>query len=138
MGAAYLTITSPVDDRLVGVSVPAAVAKKAELHETTAAMDDGAMTTTTAMGGSDMTTTTAAMGAEGDTTTTTMGGGSMTMKPVDAIELPAGKAVKLEPGGYHIMLIDLVQPLAVGDRIEITLTFEKAGAKTVEAEVRDA
>ena len=51
----------------------------------------------------------------------------MTMRPVESIELPAGKTVKLEPGGYHIMLLDLVKPLEVGEKIELTLTFDKAG-----------
>lgn len=136
-GAVYLTITSPVDDSLTGASVPTNVAKTTEIHETVAA-DDSSMgdeSTTTAM---DETTTT----AMDESTTTAMGGdtmddGSMTMKPVDSIELPAGEAVKLEPGGYHIMLLDLVAPLEVGQSIEVTLTFEKAGEKTVTAEVRE-
>lgn len=150
-GAIYLTITSPVDDELVGASVPTSVAAKTEIHETVAADDTD--TSTTAMGGDEATTT--AMGGDEATTTTGMGGstettmggeskddggmdeGAMTMKPVDAVELPAGKAVKLEPGGYHIMLLDLVKPLEVGEKIELTLTFDKAGEKTVTAQVRE-
>ena len=62
----------------------------------------------------------------------------MTMQPVDSIELPAGEEVSLEPGGYHIMLLDLVAPLEVGDTFDIVLTFENAGEVTVTAEVRDA
>ena len=142
MGAAYLTITSPVDDALLSASVPKDIAKTVQIHETVMADDtsttmggDAMGTTTTAMGGGEMTTTTA-MGAE--PTTTMAGDGGMTMKPVDKIDLPAGQAVELKPGGYHIMLIDLAKPLEVGDSIEITLTFEKAGEKTVTAEVRDA
>ena len=131
-GAVYMTITSPVDDALVGASVPTTVAKTTEIHETVAADDSSMSSTTEAM---DESTTTEAMG---DTTETTMGGSdNMTMRPVDSIELPAGEAVKLEPGGYHIMLLDLVKPLEVGQSIDVTLTFDKAGEKTVTAEVRE-
>jgi hypothetical protein len=88
------------------------------------------------MGGDTEMTTTTAMG---DSTETTMAEGSesMTMQPVDSIELPAGEAVELKPGGYHIMLLDLVKPLEVGQSIDVTLTFDKAGEKTVTAEVRE-
>ena len=133
-GAIYLSITSPVDDELVGASVPTTVAGKTEIHETVLAEDsgsdtsmgDGNMSTTTAMGGSDMSTTTA------------MGSGTMTMRPVESIKLPKGTKVELKPGGYHIMLLDLVKPLEVGDKIELTLTFTEAGEKTVTAEVRES
>ena len=135
-GAVYLTITSPVDDALVGASVPTSVAATTEIHETVAADDSKMSSTTEAMGGDTEMTTTTAMG---DSTETTMGEGSesMTMQPVDSIELPAGEAVELKPGGYHIMLLELVKPLEVGQSIDVTLTFDKAGEKTVTAEVRE-
>ncbi len=140
-GAVYLTITSPVDDALVGASVPTSVAATTEIHETVAADDSKMSSTTEAMGGDTEMTTTTAMG---DSTETTMASGSMgegsesmTMQPVDSIELPAGEAVELKPGGYHIMLLDLVKPLEVGQSIDVTLTFDKAGEKTVTAEVRE-
>jgi copper(I)-binding protein len=130
-GAVYLTITSPVDDALIGASVPTSVAGTTEIHETVMADESS---TTEAMG--DESSTTEMMG---DTTETTMAGSdSMTMRPVDAIELPAGEAVALEPGGYHIMLLDLVEPLKAGETVEVTLTFEEAGERTVTAEVREA
>ena len=66
----------------------------------------------------------------------------MTMRAVDAIELPAGRTVELKPGGYHVMLIDLVGPLAAGDKVPVTLTVVgKDGRKSsveVKAEVRAA
>ncbi len=132
MGAIYLNITSPTDDKLVGAMVPTEVAATTEIHETVPA-DDAGMTETTM--GEEMTETTMAE----DMTETTMAEdmGSMTMRPVESIELPAGEMVSLEPGGYHIMLIDLVKPLEVGDTIELTLTFENAGEMTVTAEVRE-
>jgi hypothetical protein len=56
--------------------------------------------------------------------------GMMKMSAVDRLPLPAGKAVDLTPGGYHVMLMGLAQPLKEGDTVPITLTFEdKAGAK---------
>ncbi|MCI0584318.1 MAG: SCO family protein [Chloroflexi bacterium] len=59
------------------------------------------------------------------------------MHPIERLEIPAGASVKLEPGGYHIMLME-PQELAVGDTVELRLEFEKAGTVTVTAEVRGA
>ena len=42
----------------------------------------------------------------------------------------------LDPGGYHLMLIDLTEDLAPGSTVRLTLTFEDAGPVNVEAEVR--
>lgn len=71
----------------------------------------------------------------------TMEKGVMKMFPVDGIDLPAGKPVKLAPGGYHVMLVDLLKPLNAGDRVPLKLTFELANRKreTVDlaVEVRD-
>jgi copper(I)-binding protein len=64
-------------------------------------------------------------------------GGAMAMQPVERIDIPAGGTVKLEPGGYHVMLIDLTGDLVVGEEIEITLEFEGAGEVKVTAEVRE-
>jgi copper(I)-binding protein len=67
--------------------------------------------------------------------------GVMKMFPVEGIDLPAGKPVKLAPGGYHVMLMDLQKPLNAGDRVPLKLTFELANKKreTVDlsVEVRD-
>ena len=67
--------------------------------------------------------------------------GVMKMFPVTGIDLPAGKPVKLAPGGYHVMLMDLQKPLNAGDRVPLKLTFELANKKreTVDlsVEVRD-
>jgi copper(I)-binding protein len=53
--------------------------------------------------------------------------GVMKMEPVSAIDIKAGGQTVLKPGGVHIMLIDLKQPLKVGDTFSLTLIFEKAG-----------
>lgn len=55
--------------------------------------------------------------------------GVMKMFPVDGVELPAGKLVKLAPGGYHVMLMDLQKPLNAGDKVPLKLTFELANKK---------
>jgi len=122
MGAAYLTITSPIDDALVGAKVDASIAATAEIHEMV--MDHDSM-------GSMGTDTTMHMGSMGGSTTMPMGG-EMVMQEVDRIELPTGQAVELKPGGYHIMLIDLVAPLELGGTVQITLVFEVAGEITIE------
>jgi periplasmic copper chaperone A len=62
----------------------------------------------------------------------------MAMRETDAIALPAGETVVLEPGGFHVMLLDLVEPLEPGTSIEVTLVFEAAGEVSIEAEVRDS
>ena len=63
--------------------------------------------------------------------------GSMGMQMVMSVALPAGETVAFEPGGYHIMLMGLVEPLAAGDIITVTLTLESGSTVTVDAEVRD-
>ena len=61
-------------------------------------------------------------------------GGVMKMRRVEAIALPAGKPVELGPGGYHVMLMDVGQPLKEGESVPLTLTFaDKAGHKTTQA-----
>jgi copper(I)-binding protein len=104
-GAAYMTLTntSDTDDELVGASVPATVAARAEVHESS-------------------------MGE----------GGMMAMNRVDSVALPAGATLELAPGGYHIMLLQLAEPLAAGTEIPITLTFAQSGDVKVIAEVRAA
>ncbi|MGH8079829.1 MAG: copper chaperone PCu(A)C [Lysobacter sp.] len=69
-----------------------------------------------------------------------MQGQMMRMRQVPALALPKGRAVALAQGGYHIMLIDLKQPLSAGEQVAITLVFEAADGKrseqTVQAPVR--
>ncbi len=60
-----------------------------------------------------------------------MEGDVMKMRAIAGLDLPAGQAVELKPGGYHVMLMDLKQPLAVGATVPVTLTFKNAaGAET--------
>ncbi len=54
--------------------------------------------------------------------------GVMTMRPLDkGLPIEPGKTVKLAPGGYHLMLLELKSPLKQGDKVPVTLEFEKAG-----------
>lgn len=64
--------------------------------------------------------------------------GVMRMRQVPAIDLPAGREVTLRPSGLHIMLIGLTAPLQVGQRVPLTLVFEKAGEQRVELVVEAA
>ena len=65
-----------------------------------------------------------------------MDGNVMKMRAVPALELPAGKAVELKPGGYHLMLMDLKQELKPGDTVPVTLVVEGVGGKRENVEVK--
>lgn len=62
--------------------------------------------------------------------------GMMAMHPVERLEIGAGATVHLEPGGYHLMLMEMGDLPPVGETIHLTLTFERAGPIVIEAEVR--
>lgn len=57
------------------------------------------------------------------------------MEMVESVQVPSGSTVKLEPGGMHIMLIGLEEPIKSGDKVEVELVFENEGSVKVEAEV---
>ena len=61
--------------------------------------------------------------------------GMMKMRAVPSLELRPGARLELQPGGYHLMLLDLKQPLKAGEKFPITLIFERAGALTVPVQV---
>jgi periplasmic copper chaperone A len=63
--------------------------------------------------------------------TMSMEGMVMKMRPLAGIDIPAGQPVALKPGGQHIMLEGLGAPLREGQSFPLTLTFEKAGTRTV-------
>jgi periplasmic copper chaperone A len=64
-----------------------------------------------------------------------MTNGIMRMRPTGPLTLEPGAMIALKPGGFHVMLLDLKQPLKPGEHFPLTLTFEKAGAMTLEATV---
>ena len=67
--------------------------------------------------------------------------GVMKMRALPKLDLPAGKAVQLQPGGNHVMLMDLKQQMKPGDVVPITLKIEGKDKKVqtveIKAEVRD-
>lgn len=120
-GAAYLTVEAGRDDTLVSVSVPASVAAAAEIHESV---------------GDTATSSTDANDMSGDGHD--MGEGPMVMREVEGgVVLPAGDAVEFAPGGYHVMLIDLAEPLAGGASFDLTLTFEHADPITISVPIAE-
>ena len=130
-GAAYFQISSDEADVLIGASVDPSVAGIVEIHETQVmeieddtmedeAMEDGEMADD-AMEDDEM--------EMGDV---------MTMVEVGKVDLPAGETVSLEPGGLHIMLLELPEPLEAGDTFDITLDFETADDQVVTVTVGDS
>jgi periplasmic copper chaperone A len=66
-----------------------------------------------------------------------MNSGVMTMRPLDkGLVIEPGKTIKLAPGGYHLMLFDLKSPLKQGDKLPVTLEFERAGKVTLSLDVQ--
>lgn len=53
----------------------------------------------------------------------------MRMRAVPSLALPAGRAVELKPGGYHVMLMDLKQQMKQGETVPVTLVVETAGKR---------
>jgi hypothetical protein len=64
-----------------------------------------------------------------------MEGNVMKMRAVPGLDLPAGKAVELKPGGYHVMLMDLKQQVKAGDTVPISLVIEGKDGKKETIEV---
>lgn len=112
-GVVYFTITPDTDDTIVGVSVPAGIAASATLHTTSTGGDDG--------GGHH-------------------GGGTdeeITMDATDSVEISAGDAFEFSPGGNHVMLEGIVDPLTVGDHFTLTLQLGSGRAPTVDVIVSE-
>ena len=62
--------------------------------------------------------------------------GTMTMERQDLVIIPANGSAELSPGGLHVMLVNLMKNLSVGDTFPLTLEFQRSGDITVEVEVR--
>ena len=65
-----------------------------------------------------------------------MEGDVMKMRALPGLDLPAGKAVELKPGGYHVMLMDLKAPLAKGASVPLTLVFQNANGVETQQQVQ--
>jgi copper(I)-binding protein len=59
------------------------------------------------------------------------------MRPIDTIEVLAGWPVSLTPGGLHLMLVGLAQPLREGRSFALTLFFDKAGRREITVAVEE-
>lgn len=62
--------------------------------------------------------------------------GASKMQEVSRIEVSPGAPIEMKPGGYHVMLMGLTEPLTTGETIEVTLKFSKAGEVTVQVPVQ--
>ncbi len=67
--------------------------------------------------------------------TSGMKDGVMRMRRLEGLEIPGGGTVTMAPGGFHIMIIDVEEPVQVGSVVPLTLTFEGAGSITTDATV---
>jgi hypothetical protein len=65
-----------------------------------------------------------------------MDGGVMKMRAIPSLALPAGKAVELKPGGYHVMLMDLKGQVKDGDTVPVTLVVEGKDGKRQNIEIK--
>ena len=61
----------------------------------------------------------------------------MRMRQVEGFDIPARERVTLRPGGSHLMLVDIAQPLKKGERFKMRLRFERAGEMDIELEVQE-
>ena len=61
-----------------------------------------------------------------------MEGGTMQMRPLERVAIPARSRVRFEPSGKHIMLIDLKRPLKQGEKFTVSLVFQRAGTRNAE------
>ena len=120
VGGVYFDVEAADDDTLLGVSVPADVAARAELHEVVPADMGDTDTGDTDMGDTE----------RGDTDMGDMGAVRM-REMTGGLALIGGEPVSFDPGGDHVMLPELVGPLEVGDEFELTLDFQNADDVTV-------
>jgi copper(I)-binding protein len=60
-----------------------------------------------------------------------MSGATMTMRPVNALDVPAGTKISLSPSGTHVMLFDLAGPLVVGQHFSLTLSLREPDGKII-------
>jgi copper(I)-binding protein len=114
------------------IAVSAAWARPTTASQSTAA----AYFTIANAGGADRLTRVAADIGQASLHSTSLAGGVMRMRPVEALDLPAGETVELKPGGVHVMITGVKQPLPAGSRFPLRLTFESSGERSVAIAVR--
>jgi copper(I)-binding protein len=62
-------------------------------------------------------------------------GGMMRMEPVESLRVLPGQELHLAPGGYHVMLLELKEHVGPGDKVDVTLSFRRAGEVPIQARV---
>ena len=146
-GAVYMELTARTSDVLQSVTVPAVIADHAEIHEVVPAVDistlhDNMMDGQSGMSDEEMMAHESMDMTEEEVMTHHMmdssdGSMAMMMQEVAELQLSAQTTVVFEPGGLHVMLVDLAEPLEIGDTFDITLHFANAEDRVVAVEVRD-
>jgi copper(I)-binding protein len=138
LGSALLALALPMAAAAQGAS--AKVEVTAPWARATAGKVGGVFMTlsTAAPAGDRLTGATSPAAGKVELHTTVKDGDIMRMRPVTVIEVKPGAPVELKPGGLHVMLIDLKAPLKQGDKVPLTLTFERAGPVQVNVDVRAA
>ena len=137
-GAAYMVLSAEDAVSIVSASVPDDIAARVELHETVpveGAMSDDEMSDDE-MSDDEMSDDEMAEG-EHDMDDDAHGDMAMTMQPVTSIDIPAGGEAVLAPGGLHVMMLELADPLEVGDTFELTLVTDAGDEIPITVEVRD-
>lgn len=124
-GVVYFELTSSVDDELISVSVAGTVAAEAQIHQTTTGSIDDS---------DEMEMEDDAMDESDDVEM----GEMMSMSQVHSVALVGGETVAFAPGGYHVMLMDLVEPLEEGAQFDAVLTFSNSDAQTITVTVSDS
>ena len=150
-GAVYFEITAEEADTLVAASVDSSIAGTVEIHEMVMMEMDGEMGDMDGEMGDmdhgddgemgDMDEMSDEMGSDMEMDDMEMDG-EMGAEPMMAMQemaaglpLPAGEMVELKPGSYHVMLLDLVEPLEIGDEFEVTLSFADSDDITLDVPV---
>lgn len=151
-GAVYFDLTVAEDDTLVGASVSAEVAAEAQVHEVVMVEEGDGDDMSDEMSGDmdtseEMSSEMDDMGSSEGSNDMEMSGdanemegmdGAMRMQEMAAgLPLTGGETVSLEPGSYHVMLLDLAAPLEIGEQFEVTLDFADADDITIDVEVAE-
>ena len=89
-------------------------------------MGTGAFMKITAKAGTQLVGVSSPVAGVGEVHEMKMDGDIMKMRAMPVLDLPAGKTVELKPGGYHVMLMDLKQPLLKDSKVPLTLMFKDA------------
>ena len=89
-------------------------------------MGTGAFMKITARTGTQLVGVSSPVAGVGEVHEMKMDGDIMKMRPIPMLDLPAGKTVELKSGGYHVMLMDLKQPIMNGSKVPLVLIFKDA------------